>query len=874
MNIPLTITQITVNMTEMPLGIDKTPYFSWKVSSTLDHNAQTAYRIQVFSQNETLWDSGKVESSDSTSVTYGGKPLASAAKYSFTVTVWDRYQNSAQSAPQEFRTGIFSPDEWQGEWITSPQNTRAAICLRKEFKTNKTISEATVYMSGIGYSRLFINGKLADDCFLDPCNTQYSKTVLYRTFDVTKLLTSGGNAIAVELGNGFFNEEGGVWNWASAKWKSNPMLLFNMIVHYADGTSERILSDTSWKVTTEGPTTFNSIYYGEHYDARLEKTGWKQAGYDDSNWHFAIKAQAPKGKLICQLEEPVRRAETFKPKKIEKLSDNAYLVFCPEMVAGWIRLKIKNAKVGECITIRYGEKLSPDGSVLKMGKDGVNGNWWREDYIMTDRYTAKGEPVEVFEPQFSYKGFAYIQIDNYPSELTFDDIEIFRIRNTVKTTGYFETSNQLINSLHQMMQTTILNNLQGKPTDTPVWEKNGWLGDFNVGMTSMTYNYDMRLMTENFVEIMEDCLNEYGLIPPMVPTANWSINDHFVWNSVYILAVFELYQVYGARDYAIEQYDSMKRYAHYAAEKLKGNDWVCSDHQLGDWVSPMGEDPNAPYVESPSEGSGIVGTAMLYLSFQKLSEMAELLKKREDAKLFSEYMANIFFAFNQKFYQTDKGYYQTSVWSQYGTRTRFRQTSQILPLAVGLVPKEYRDKVAANLVADIKNKGNHLDTGCVGTKFLLPLLCDLGYADLAYTVATQTTYPSWGFMLKNGATSLWEMWELTTRSVDHYFLGSYEEWFYSHLAGIRNPQNGYEHFTIKPHILGDLTHVTCKLNTVRGEVESSWQKENGKIKMRVTIPFGATATIIFPKENATVNGKTAKENSVTLPSGKYEIVCQ
>ena len=875
MNTPLTITPIAVNMAETPLGIDKTPCFSWKVASALDNNAQSAYRIQVFSQKENFWDSGKVESSNCTAVSYSGRPLASLAAYYFTVTVWDRYGNCAQSDVKEFRTGIFNPEEWQGEWITFPQHTRAAILLRKEFKINKTVSQATVYMSGIGYSHLMINGTLADNCFLDPCNTQYSKTVLYRAFDVTRLLTSENNAIAVELGNGFFNEEGGVWNWASAKWKNIPMLLFYMIIQYADGTSEAVLSDTSWKVTSEGPTTFNSIYYGENYDARLEKTGWEQAGYDDSAWHFAVKAQAPTGKLKCQSEEPVRRAETFKAQKIEKLSDHSYLVFCPEMVAGWIRLKIKNAKVGECITIRYGEKLSPDGSVLKMGKDGVNGNWWREDYIMTDRYTSKGEPVEVFEPKFSYKGFAYIQIDNYPSELTSDDIEIFRIRNDVKTTGYFETSNPLINSLHQMMQTTTLNNLQGKPTDTPVWEKNGWLGDFNVGMTSMTYNYDMRLMTENFVEIMEDCFNEYGLIPPMVPTANWSINDHFVWNSVYILAVFELYQVYGARDYVIEQYDSMKRYAQYAAEKLKKNDWVCSDHQLGDWVSPMGNDPNAPYVESPSEGSGIVGTAMLYLMYDKLADIADLLGKTEDAKTYRGYMEKIFEAFNKKFYVEEKGYYQTTVWTQYGTRTRFRQTSQILPLAVGLVPDEHKDKVIASLIADIKAKGNHLDTGCVGTKFLLPLLCDFGYSDLAYTIATQTTYPSWGFMIENGATSLWEMWELTTRSVDHYFLGTYEEWFYSHLAGIKKTQNGYETFTVQPHILGDLTYVTCKLNTVRGEIESSWTKtKDGTVTMKVTIPFGSTATVIFPLENVTVNGEATKENSITLPSGKYEIVCQ
>ncbi|MBR6768136.1 MAG: family 78 glycoside hydrolase catalytic domain [Clostridia bacterium] len=883
MNNTLLITKPTVNMAEIALGIDTTPFFGWTVTSSRNNNAQSAYQIKVFSSKEKatsgsadVWDSGKVESAASTSVTYGGEKLASTSTYYWTVTVWDTYGNTAASKINELRTGIFAGDSWQGEWITAPaKGDRAATLLRKEFTAKTNITEATVYMSGIGYSLLRVNGTLADDSFLDPCNTQYNKTVLYRTFDVTELLTKGNNAIAVELGNGFFKEEGGVWNWGSAEWKRDPMLLFYMIVKYADGTSETLLSDTTWKATTEGPTTFNSIYYGEYYDARLEKTGWDKAGYDDSAWLVAIKATAPKGKLECQTQEPVRRAESFKATEIKKLRDGSYVVYCPEMVAGWIKLNIKNATAGETITVQYAEKINKDGSIVKMGKDGVNGNWWRETYIMTDKYTAKGEACEVFEPKFSYKGFAYIQIFNYPGELTADDIVIYRIRNDVETTGQFESSNKLINDLHQMMLTTVLNNLQGKPTDTPVWEKNGWLGDFNVGMTSMTYNYDMRLMSENFVEIMESCFEQYGLVPPMVPTAGWNISDHFVWSSVYILAVAEMYDVYGSLDYVKEQYDTMKKFAVNTSRKLMGNGWVCADGQLGDWVSPMGNNPNAPYTESPSEGSGIVGTAMLYLMYDKLANMADLLGKTEDAQTFRGYMEKIYEGFNKKFYVEEGGYYQTTVWTQYGTRTRFRQTSQILPLAVSLVPDEYKDRVLASLIADIKAKGNHLDTGCVGAKFILPVLSDLGYADLAYKIATQTTYPSWGFMIENGATSLWEMWELTSRSVDHYFLGTYEEWFYSHLAGIRNPKNGYESFTIQPHILGDLTYVTCKLNTVRGEAESSWTKaEDGSVTMKVTVPFGSTATVIFPLNTATVNSEAITTDSITLSSGSYEIICK
>ena len=784
------------------------------------------------------------------------------------------FDDSGWNAPDQYVTYGNAP--WSNQCIISNKGDRAAVLLRKEFTARTDISEATVYMSGIGYSILSINGKLADDCFFDPCNTQYNKTVLYRTFDVTKLIAEGSeNAIAVELGNGFYKDECGVWNWHTAAWKDDPKLLFYMIIRYADGSRETVLSNSSWKATAEGPTTFNSIYYGEYYDARLEKDEWLLADYDDSSWQSAIKATAPTGVLECQLEEPVRKVESFKPTKIEKLSDGSYIVYCPEMVAGFIKLAIKGADNGDTITITYGEKLNSDGSVQKLGLDGVNGSWWPEAYIMTDKYTAKGEEIEFFEPKFSYKGFEYIQIYNYKGNLTPDDITIYRTRNDVEVIGYFDSSNETVNGLHKMMLTTVLNNLQGKPTDTPVWEKNGWLGDFNVGQASMNYNYDMRLMTENFIEIIEDCFEQYKLIPPMVPTAGWNISDNYVWSSVYILGVSEMYKSYGSLAYVEEQYETMKSYATNTARKIRVNGWVCPDGQLGDWVSPMGKNKNAAYVESPSEGSGIVGTAMIYMMYNELIDMAKLLGKDEDISTYEGYLSGIYEAFNAKFYNAEKGYYETTVWTQYGTRTKFRQTSQIMPLAAGLVPDEYMESVVSSLISDIEKKGNHLDTGCVGTKFILPVLTDLGYNELAYTILTQTTYPSWGFMLDSNSTSLWEMWETTTRSRGHYFLGTYEEWLYSDLAGITGAVNGYETFTIKPNIVGDLTYVTSKINTVRGELESSWTlSSDGVVTMKVRVPFGATATVICPSEIVSVNGEEKEGYEITLGSGAYEIICK
>ncbi len=906
-DLKLQISDITINYTKVPLGIDTHPVFGWRVSSKRFESSQSAYQIKVYSSKEAanskkgdMWDSGMVHSSQSRSVPYGGSRLASVSTYYCTVRVWDNRYESVESEPLEFRTGIFQGEPWQGRWIQAPSKTpksslkimggefeckrpekpnRAAVLLRKEFELNGDVAEATVYMSGIGYSLLFVNGRRTDDCFIDPCNTQYNKTVLYRAFDVTELLVSNSkNAVAIELGNGFYNEEGGVWNWDRARWRDNPKLLFYMVVRYTDKRTQTIVSDGTWKATSQGPITFNSIYYGEYHDARLEKKGWKFCGYDDSLWDNAVYSSAPAGKLVCQLEQPVRRKEEFKAEKIKKLDDCSFVVYCPEMTSGWIRLRINGAVPGQTVTLTYGEKLDSDGNVQKLGGvDGINSSWWPETYIMTDKYTAFDDGETYFEPRFSYKGFRYVQIWNYPGELSVNDIKIYRVRNDVEKTGYFNCSNALINSLHDMMVTTCLNNLQGKPTDTPVWEKNGWLGDFNVAVASMNFNFDMELMTLNFLDIIKDCFEQYGLVPPMVPTAEWNINENFVWSSLYIFAMAETYKTYGSLEYVERNYDALIGYADKVSSVFSSNAWVCPDSQLGDWVSPMGKDPKARYFESPSEGSGIVGSAMVYMMFRELAKISDLLGRSDKDRL-EEYMRRIYEGFNTKFYNENKGIYETTVWTQYGERTKYRQSSNIMALSAGLVPEQRRQRVIYNLIEDIKSKKNHLDTGCVGTKFILPLLTKLGFGEIAYSVITNTAYPSWGYMADKG-TSLWEMWEDTSRSLDHYFLGTYDEWLYAYLAGVQDIDNGYERFTIAPFIPKELTYVTCKINTIRGELESSWKKDGkGNVTLSLKIPFGARAKICPLRYNSfslvELEGQGICEESFTLGSGRYTLICR
>jgi len=791
------------------------------------------------------------------------------------------FDDSSWVAPTQ--TVSYGGSPWTNQATFSSGNDRAAHLLRTEFDVSKEVAEAMAYVCGLGYFELSINGELADDSLLNPCNTQYNMQVLYRTFDVTSLVKSGRNAIGIELGNGFYNEQGGVWNWASASWRDNPKALVNVIITYTDGSVDTVVSGTDWKGTTGGPITFNSIYYGETYDARLEQKGWNRAGFDAAGWSFASKADAPEGTLVCQIEDPIRRTAEYSPDSIKKLSDGSYVVKVPEYVTGWAKIGVKGAKSGDEITVTYAEKINSNGSVVKMGgSNGVSASWWPEFYIQTDTYISNGSDA-VYEPKFSYYGFNYFQIWNYPGKLSADDITIYRVSNDVEVTGSFECSNELLNNLHHMMIISTQNNLQGKPTDCPVWEKNGWLGDCNVMLDSLSYNFDMSNFMRNYVEIMQSCFEQYGILPQMVPTADWGVADHYVWNSLYVFAVENLATNYGMTYYMEEQYDTMSEYATNIAKTLRRAGWICSAGQLGDWVSPMGGENDA-YNESPNEGSAIVGTAYLYAMYSSMARMAMALGKTSDASAFSKNAKNIYDAFNEKFYNARQGYYESSEWSNNGPkRTKYRQTSQLVAIAFGLVPDKYLSKVAANLVKDVESKDYHLDTGCVGAKEILPVLCNLGYADVAYKIATQTTYPSWGFMYEKGNGSLWEMWETSARSLGHYFLGSYDEWFYQYLAGITDVTAGYESFTIAPCFIEGLDSVSCTEKTVRGLLESSWTREWNAVTMTVVVPFGSTANVVIPEgaSFSALNGVPVSESmngvyalsasSVTIGSGSYTI---
>lgn len=732
---------------------------------------------------------------------------------------------------------------FHGRWICADMTVedRFAPIFKKEIIVSKEIEKAEIYICGLGLYELKINGSLPDDSVLNPPHTQYSQTVLYRTFDIKKFLKKGENIITVELGNSFFNETTATWQWQIAPWRSAPKLIADIVITYADGSCNTVSTDTEWLVTLDGPVTANSIYYGETYDARRTEFEWQNA----------LEAVPPKGKLKPHNIPVMRRINKFSPAKVTRRAEKSFIVESPEMVTGWAGIKIDAPKNTE-VTIRYNEYLSPDGQVVKIGKgEGRDGNWFPYGYIQQDCFISNGGIFE-YEPKFSYKGFKYIQVDGVEN-LTADDVVIYRIANDVEIISDFTCSDEMLNRLHRLMRNTLLNNFQSKPTDTPVWEKNGWLGDANCALQTMMMNFDMNEYLQNFIGIMADCLHDFGSMPVLVPVAAHKPENSPVWCSIFVFGVQALIDYYGETGFAEKLYPDLKEYTKLNVDEIESLGRVWGTRGLCDWIAPSCEE-DGDVQNNSSEGAEICCTAFVYAMLESMIYIAEKLGKNEDIAEYEAAANHIYKAFNEKFYNKEKGIYETSFWTQLGSRTKYRQTSNLLPLAFGLCPDEYKKTVVQNLVNDFINRDYHLDTGCTGTKFVLPVLCDNGYSDVAMKVLMQKSYPSWGYWLENGSDSAWESWEKATRSKDHYFLATYDEFFYTHIAGIKNVKNGWHNLTIAPVLDCGLEFAKTSIKTPLGILRCDWNKTDGGYAVEIEIPDGAQAEIILGNIRTTQSG--------------------
>ncbi len=830
----LSIHSLTTEYAVNPLGIDETsPRFSWKLQSAVRGRNQTAYRILVASSQAELnsdhgdvWDTGRVNSGQTVGIGYSGPALQSGDRYYWKVQGWDDQNELTEwSEPSWFEMGLLSPSDWQGQWIARTENSSSSIpspLLRKEFNITKAIERARLYISGLGYNYTFINGEPVSDHVLDPGFTPYHKRVLYTTHDVTSHIQEGSNCLGVELGRGFYAIKGAdPWNWSSTVWNRDPRMIVQLDIEYTDGSSGNIVSDTSWK-TSEGPVRSDNMYTGEEYDSRHEKPGWNQPGYDESGWSNAIPVDGPGGTMTSQMLQPIRRTGSWHPVGVSKPAGDSHLFDAGIVTTGWARLTA-SAPSGTHLTIKYHEKLSG-------GR--IDDNFGSQQGLQRDEYIYKGQGVETYEPKFQYKGFRYVEVIGFPGNLTTDDLEIIEVHSDIPMIGQFECSNNLLNTMQALVVRTLYNNYHSIPTDTPLYEKNGWMGDACVMMDTMIYNMDMTRFLNKWSNDIRDNQRADGELPFLSPTDTWGIGTAVEWNVAYHFLVWYVYLHSGDIRIVEDHYDNLKRYIDRVyTYGFSGGTYQWGGY--GDWNSPNHEG-------WPPEGPKLSATAYFYRSVEMLKEMASLLGRSGDVTSLTTMLDDIRNGFNNTFLDWGGNFYRT------GETGEYRQTCNLLPLDFGIVPSERRGAVFNNLVNDVQSRGDHLNTGCVGTRHVLPVLTENGRLDLAYSVATQTSFPSWGFWVSQGATSLWEKWDTGARSYDHYFFGSYGMWFYEHLGGIKPTSAGFETIQIKPYLPDGLNYVNADIDTVRGMVSSHWQKQDTNLALDVTIPAGSTATIYVP----------------------------
>ncbi|TYL49819.1 Bacterial alpha-L-rhamnosidase [Nocardioides sp. BGMRC 2183] len=754
---------------------------------------------------------------------------------------------AAKSVPDGFEAPDFDDSDWanavvqaaygSGPWGTGAKPQQAvtpAPLLRKEFEVSGEVADATLYVAAGGYANASLNGEPVDDSVLSPGFTDYDDTVQYAATDVTEALAEGSNALGMELGRGFYGMTGSnVWNWQSPPWHAEPTVRAVLSIDYVDGTSEQVVTDDSWTIH-DGPTVFDDLYGGETYQAARTINDFDTSDYDDGDWATATVVDGPAGELVNQRQQPIRVTEELDAVEITEPEDGTYVVKFPRVLAGWVEFTAEGP-AGTTIEARYAEKLNEDGTVNQNNNGGFGSGF------QTDRFTLAGTGEnETWEPRFSYKGFQYIQVTGWPGEDA-PPLEAFTakaVHTDAEETGSFETSSPTVNATHRAVVDTLLNNIHSIPTDTPMFEKNGWTGDAAVGTEMFLMNLDTHELFAKWMRDVNETRDANGAPLVIAPSSDqwgqWGLAQP--WHSAYVMIPYWLYQYGGDRQVMTEYYDGIKTYVDLEFDR--SNNGVVRENRLGDWVSPEA----SPAGGNAPEDTRVSGTAYLYTMLDTMQRVADLLGRPRDVAHFGDRAAVVKEGFNRAFLDADAGYYRGQ-----GDRG-YRQTHNVLALAFGLTPDQATEaSVADSIAADVRARGNTLNTGVLGTKYLLPVLSDHGYADLAYTLALQTAYPSWGFMIENGATSMWEHWAKEARSLGHYFLGTVEDWYYRYVAGIQaSPTQGYRRTTIAPVVDDRLDHAAATTATPFGPVSSGWEQTDGGLRIDVEVPVGMTATVRLP----------------------------
>ncbi|MDR1379937.1 MAG: glycoside hydrolase family 78 protein [Tannerella sp.] len=862
------VDRLRCGMLENPFGIEAaTPDLSWELSSGSRGIRQESHHILVASSLELLnlnqgdvWDSKEVSSVASVYVPYGGRETESRATYFWKVRVKTNRGYSEWSQPAEWTTGLLHPSDWQAGWTGLDRSfpddelegrTRlAARYFRKEFAAEKDVRKATLYISGLGLYEAYLNHARIGTQELSPTPTDYSKVIKYNVFDVTPQIKKGDNAIGVILGNGrFFSMRNNYRGIPPIRNFGFPKMILQLEVEYADGSKTVVASDDSWTVTADGPILSNSEFDGEEYDARKELRGWDMPGFDDSKWLKAEPVQSPGGKLEAQRNRNIKIMDTVKPKNISEVKPGTYILDMGQNMVGWLRLKVRG-QAGAQIRLRFAESLKDDGTLYM---DNIRGA------LVTDKYTLRGDAEETWEPSFTYHGFRFVEITGFPGKPDVDSFEGQVLYDEMETTGFFETSSPTVNQIYRNACWGIRGNYRGMPTDCPQRdERMGWLGDRAVGSHGESFIFDNNNLYAKWLDDIEQSQRETGSIPDVAPNY-WSMySDNMTWPGAYLIIANMLHEQYGNKEPVVRHYESMKKWLNYMRDTYM-EDYIMLKDTYGDWCMPP-ESPELIHSGDPGRktDAAVLGTAFYYRMLFLMERFSKLLNKPEDTAEFVNQAKLVKEAFNNRFLDKSTGRYSNNT-----------VTANLLPLCYGMTPEEYREAVFGNIVDKTLGEFNgHVSTGLVGIQWLMRGLSDYGRADIALQIVTNRDYPSWGYMVENGATTIWELWNGNTanpamNSGNHVMLlGDLIVWFYEYLAGIQNEagSTGFERISMKPYPVAGLDYVKASYRSVHGLIESAWEQSGDTFQWKITVPGNSVATVYIPassKNRVTENGKPA-----------------
>lgn len=883
-NAGVKLSAVLLDAQDNPVGVGNTaPAFSWQIQSKSNDVVQTAYQIVVATSKAGLngnsgmvWNSGKVVSDKSVNIIYKGAKLQSATKYYWKVNVWTN-KGDAKSAVKTFTTTLLNPSEWTAKWIgidgkfnTDDQKRTIlpARYLRNEFSVGGKVTRATLYIAGAGSTYAYINGKKVSNDVFGSLPSWFPTAINFTTYDVTPLITKGNNAIGILLGNGRY-----LSMRHDATMFGMPRVIAQLVIETPAGKTT-VVTDGSWKATDQGPIRENNEYDGEKYDARMELGNWAAAGYDASAWKNADEMKNPTELLRPQMSPSLCINEQFKGKTVKKVGDDRYIIDMGQNFVGWTRVSF-NGKKGQTIKLRFSETLQNNDTELYVAN--------LRSALAEDHYTPATDGPFTWEPQLTYHGGRYIEVSGLGYEPSINDFTACVIYDKMNTAGTFESSSQLLNQIYKNAYWGIRGNYRGMPTDCPQRdERLGWLGDRATGCYSESLVFNNNLFYNKWLLDIEESMSPEGAISDVSPRY-WTLwRPNVTWPSAYFYAADMVYQRFG-NDYSIRnRYDSMRKYILFVKNKFYDNGIVTSD-TYGDWCMPP-EKKELIHSQDPARRTDgrILSTTVYYDLLRLMEKFARHNGRMADVAEYEAMRTQIREAYNNTFLDKTKGCY--------GNNT---VTANILSLQLGLVPDAYRQQVIDNIVAVTNGPmfNGHISTGVLGVQHLMRGLTRNGHGDLALKIATNDTYPSWGYMVKHGATTFWELWngdtaDPTMNSGNHVMLiGDFVVWMYEDLAGIRNDVEedsyGYKKILMQPAFIDGLDHAAATYASPYGPIASNWTRTGDNLTWNITVPANATAKVVVPakfhiapKEGNGVRtvSSDAGNTVIELGSGDYKFV--